>query len=173
MSIIHSLETSHQHDSKQSNDKKSERFTFDSNSFAAAKKKFSIDESSTTKQTDKHGSSDVASSTKSTCENTKPERNLDALKKEILALYGPKNDVFSLPAKISKNEETASTAVPSTGQIGMGIFGNKSDTVKPSFSFNFPENNDLFANGNGVKPTKPAETGIYIKNIIIVFCCNL
>lgn len=166
MSIIHSLETSHQHDSKQSNGQKSvlnTRFTFG----------FSIDESSTAKPTDKHGSSDVASSTKSACENTKPEKNLDALKKEILALYGHKNDAFDLPAKISKNEETASAPFSSTGPIGMGIFGNKSDTVKPSFSFNLPENNDLFASGDGVKPAKPTETGIYIKKNVIISCCNL
>lgn len=171
LSLVHSLESSHHRQSEPSNGQKSAdntepAFIFGPNS-KSKKIMFSVDASSTTtntKPTNQNGSSsDVTSSTKSAPENVNGQKDLDALKKEILSLYnGPITDhTFKFPAKMSKNEKsTAATTVPvasSTGSIGMEMFGKKADTVKPSFSFNLPESSDLF----GVNAAKSSETGIY------------
>lgn len=143
MSIIQSSEASH-HKTELSNGQKSavnagHPFTFDSKSYATAKKVFSVDASIT------NGSSDVASSTKSTHENTTSPKNLGVLHKEILALY---DTSAKIPRTNVADEKPAFSIASTTGPIGMGIFGSKVDSVKPSFSFNLAD-----------KPTEPAEPG--------------
>lgn len=165
ISSIHSTETSHQHESEPSNGQKSqvndETFAFGPNSFAKMKRLGSSYAPSTT-----NGSSDAAKATKSAGEGLKIEKDLAALKKEIMSLYGPTKDPFKLPKLNEKDEKAAFPIAPSASAIGMEIFGNKGDTVKPSFSFNLPDNNGLLANGNGVEPAKALETGMHFNHFL-------
>lgn len=157
-------EASQQHESEQSNGQKSlvndQTFAFNSDSFATAKKVCSVDVSSTIKATNQSESSGAAKMAKPANENIKIEKDLAALKKEILSLYGQNKDPFKLPKVNEKDGKAAFPITTSTNSIGM--FGNKGDNVNwPSFSFSLPDNNDLLAHDNGVKPAKTLEPGIY------------
>lgn len=165
---IHSPEASQQHESEESNGQSLlNDQTFDANSFAPTKKVCSVDVSSslTAKPTSQNGDADAAKAAKPTGGNIKIEKDLTALKKEIMSLYGPIKDPFKLPKMDEKNDKPAFPIAPSVSAIGMDIFGNKGDTVKPSFSFSFPENNDLLA----AKPAKALETGTYSKHFLNFF----
>lgn len=152
-----SLDASH-HEAKQTNGQNSALnaeplFMFASKSYANAKKVFSVDASIT-----KPTNINVASSTNSTHENTTTKKDLNVLHKEILSLYGSTNHAVKIPSTNVNDEKPAFPVASTTGTIGMEMFGNNVNNVKPSFSFNVTNN-----------LAKPAEPGTYIKDKFNIF----
>lgn len=120
-------------------------------SFETAKNPFSADATTAKPLIHTNGSSNV----KSTHENNAIQKNSESMHKNVHGRPFPKSidGAFELPLKNKKDEETAE----------MELFGKRANIVKPTFSFNLPENSSPMAHGDGATSAKTTDSGILWK----------